>query len=166
MERSVNREFKISFEEIHNRINLPREVIVLFDKAEQALGSAYAPYSKFKVGSSLLMENGSYIIGNNQENASFPNGICSERVALFSAKANYPDLIIKKIAITCSTDDFIINEPVAPCGMCRQVLLEYEEEQGFPIEVWLFTKFKIFKFNQAKDLLPLFFKEGGLKKKN
>ena len=96
MEQSFNREIKISYEEIHNRLNLPREIIVLFNKAEQATENAYAPYSKFKVGSSLLLENGSYIIGNNQENASFPNGICSERVALFSAKANYPDLIIKK----------------------------------------------------------------------
>lgn len=166
MEHSVIREFKISFEEIHNRLNLSREVVVLFNKAEQALENAYAPYSKFKVGSSLLLENGSYVIGNNQENASFPNGICSERVALFSAKANNPELTIKKIAITCSTDDFMINEPIAPCGMCRQVLLEYEEEQGNPIEVWLFTKSKIFKFNQAKDLLPLYFNEGRLKKKN
>ena len=166
MEQSFNREIKISFEEIHNRLNLPREIIVLFNKAEQALENAYAPYSKFKVGSSLLLGNGSYIIGNNQENASFPNGICSERVALFSAKANYPDLIIKKIAITCLTDDFIIKQPIAPCGMCRQVLLEYEEEQNSPIEVWLFTKFKILKFNKAKDLLPLYFNEDRLKKKN
>ena len=96
MEHSVIREFKISFEEIHNRLNLSREVVVLFNKAEQALENAYAPYSKFKVGSSLLLENGSYVIGNNQENASFPNGICSERVALFSAKANNPELTIKK----------------------------------------------------------------------
>ena len=158
-------EFKIYFEVFSNREELYEDERVLLDKAEQTLNNAYAPYSKFKVGASLLIEDGTFIIGNNQENASFPCGICAERVALFGSKANKPHLKILKIAITTKSEDFHIKEPIAPCGLCRQVLLEYEEEQKKPIEVLLFNESKILKFKKAKDLLPLHFSEDRLKRK-
>ena len=158
-------EFKVYFEEILDRKILSKIELELLIKAEEILKTAYAPYSKFNVGASLLLEDGSYVVGSNQENASFPCGICAERVALFATKANNPHLKIKKIAITTKSEDFIIESPVAPCGMCRQVLLEYEEQQKEPIEILLFNETKIIKFNQAKDLLPLHFSEDRLKKK-
>lgn len=158
-------EFKIYFDEVLDKKNLSKIEQILLKKAEEALKKSYAPYSKFNVGSSLLLEDGSYVVGNNQENASFPCGTCAERVALFTTKANNPDLKIKKIAITTKSEDFNIIDPIAPCGMCRQVLLEYEEQQNEPIEVLLFNESKVLKFKKAKDLLPLHFSEDRLKRK-
>jgi len=86
-------------------------------------------------------------------------------VALFATKANNPHLKIKKIAITTQSERFNIESPIAPCGMCRQVLLEYEEQQKESIEVFLFNDAKVLKFKQAKDLLPLHFSEDRLKRK-
>jgi len=158
-------EFKIYFEEILDRKTLSNIELELLKKAEEILKTAYAPYSKFNVGASLLLEDGSFVCGNNQENASFPCGICAERVALFATKANNPHLKIRKIAITTKSEEFNIESPIAPCGMCRQVLLEYEQQQKEPIEVLLFNESKVLKFNQAKDLLPLHFSEDRLKRK-
>ena len=158
-------EFKIYFEEFLDRKELHKADLILLQRAEQTLNNAYAPYSKFKDGASLLLEDGSFVVGNNQENASFPCGICAERVALFASRANNPDLKIIKIAITTQSEEFNIQDPIAPCGLCRQVLLEYEEEQKKPIEVFLFNESKILKFKQAKDLLPLHFSEDRLKRK-
>ena len=104
------------------------------------------------------------IIGNNQENSSFPCGICAERVALFNAQSNYPHLSIKKIAVTANSKYFQLDDPVGPCGLCRQVLLEYEEKQNFDIEILMFDKKKINKIASAKDLLPFYFKEKRLTK--
>lgn len=157
--------FEIKFEEITDRSSLSFEELELIRKAEEILQKAYSPYSKFKVGTSLILENGLFLVGNNQENASFPCGICAERVVLSYAKANYPDLKIKKIAITTTAEDFEVKSPVAPCGMCRQVILEYELKQNFPIEILLFDAEKLLKFKQAKDLLPLHFSEDRLKRK-
>jgi len=157
--------FKVYFEQILDRKKLSNSELLLLEKAEEILITAYAPYSKFKVGASLLLEDGSFVVGNNQENASFPCGICAERVALFSTKANNPDLKITKISIITKSEDFNIEDPIAPCGLCRQVLLEYEEQQKKSIEVFLFNESKVLKFKQAKDLLPLYFSEDRLKRK-
>ena len=137
---------------------------LLMDKAFEISKSAYAPYSQFYVGVAIVLENNEIILGNNQENASFPAGVCAERVALFSANANYPQEIIKKIAITAIAEKFELSEPVGPCGICRQVLLECEEKQGSDIEILLFDTKKIIKLAKAKDLLPFYFKEDRLKK--
>ena len=90
-------------------------------------------------------------------------GICAERIALFSASANFPNLKINKIAITANSNKFDIKEPVGPCGACRQVLLEYEEKQNSNIEILLFDMKKIIKIASAKHLLPLYFQENQLK---
>ena len=137
----------------------------LFSKASDACKKAYAPYSNFNVGSSLLLENDIFVSGSNQENVSFPCGICAERTALFSAKSNYPKLKILKIAITTKSKDFKNLEPAAPCGLCRQVLLEYEIKQNSAIEIYLFNKKTFLKISSAKDLLPFYFSEDRLMRK-
>ena len=136
----------------------------LMEKALGATTNTYAPYSNFDVGAALILDNNHIIIGSNQENASFPCGICAERVALFSANTNFPGLLIKKIAITANANTFKLNNPVGPCGLCRQVLLECEEKQNSDIEILLFDKKKIIKLVSAKDLLPFYFQENKLKK--
>lgn len=118
----------------------------LMEKAIQAAGKAYAPYSKFRVGAAIRLENGRILTGNNQENASFPAGICAERAVVFYAHANYPESTIRSIAVTAS-----------PCGVCRQVLLESEKRAGVPIRVLLANGNEVRIFNSVKDLLPFGF---------
>tara|TARA_B100000427_G_scaffold318863_1_gene316496 strand:- start:677 stop:1168 length:492 start_codon:yes stop_codon:yes gene_type:complete len=156
----------IKYQELDSFNLLSELEIKIVKEAKLVANLAYAPYSNFHVGAALLLENNQIIKGNNQENTSFPCGICAERVALFSAKSNFPDLLIKKIAITAKTNSFELNGPVGPCGLCRQVLLEYEEQQKHDIEVILFDTKKIIKLARAKDLLPFYFQENKLKKNN
>ena len=160
----MKKEISLKYEEITNFTLLSKLEKDLVARAIDSAKSAYAPYSKFNVGAALVLENNEIIIGNNQENVSFPCGICAERIALFSAKANYPKLIIKQIAITAIPQKFKLTSPVGPCGICRQVLLEYEEKQNSDIEILLFDTKKIIKLAKAKDLLPFYFKEDRLKK--
>lgn len=96
---------------------------------------AYAPYSKFRVGAALLMESGQIVLGSNQENAAYPSGLCAERTAIFQAGALYPNERIKMIAISASSDLKLTQNPIPPCGACRQSMLEYESLQTEPIQV-------------------------------
>ena len=116
------------------------------------------PYSKFQVGSALLLNNGVKIIGANQENAAFA-GTCGERSACYNAGANYPGVPIKKIAIASFTRGDFVEMPTAPCGVCRQALLEFETQASQPIEVILVGKNIIYKLDSIKSLLPLAFSE-------
>ena len=159
----MKKEILLKYNEITDFNKLSELEQKLMQKAMESAKSAYAPYSKFNVGAALVLENNQIIIGSNQENASFPAGICAERVALFSSNANYPKEIIKQIAITAITQNFELSAPVGPCGICRQVLLEYEEKQGSDIEILLFDNKKIIKLAKTKDLLPFYFNEDRLK---
>ena len=133
--------------------------------AIDSLESAYVPYSHYKVGSAILLENGVIITGSNQENMAFPSGLCAERVALYAAASNHPGIIIKSIAITAQSQDFPVIEPVTPCGACRQALIEYETNQGRPIKLILSCETgKTIVVSRVGDLLPLSFKEDLLKK--
>ncbi|MGB1270425.1 MAG: cytidine deaminase, partial [Flavobacteriaceae bacterium] len=105
---------------------LPSAVFSLMQKAIDARNTAYSPYSKFNVGAAILMENGKIVIGSNQENAAYPSGLCAERVAIFQAGALYPNVNIKAIAITATSQTKKIMEPIPPCGACRQSMAEYE----------------------------------------
>lgn len=130
----------------------------LLRDASIARGNAYAPYSKFKVGAAVLLENGEVVIGNNQENASYPSGLCAERVAIFQAGAKYPGVAIKAIAICASSSKLDIGEPAAPCGNCRQSIIEYEQNQGSSISLLLSSETgPIYKCNSMADILPLAF---------
>ena len=127
-------------------------------KAIEARNSAYAPYSNFRVGVSLLLENNTIILGNNQENAAYPSGMCAERVAIWNAASQFPKIKIKKIFISAKAKNKIVDKPVSPCGSCRQVIAEYETKQSEKIEI-LFTgeTGKIIKAESVIDLLPLAF---------
>jgi len=141
-----------------DRSALPDIVAELLGIAHKAAGRAYAPYSHFKVGAAILLKNGQIIAGNNQENAVFPSGMCAERVTLYYAASQFPDTPIEKIAITAIGGEKAVNEPVPPCGSCRQALLEYEIKFGEPIEVIMAgEKGDVYIVNSVSDLLPLSF---------
>mgnify|MGYP003630714214 CR=1 FL=1 len=120
--------------------------------------NAYAPYSKFNVGAAVLLENGETITGNNQENASYPSGLCAERVAVFYAGAKYPGVPIKAIAVTATSQKYQVDLPASPCGNCRQALSEYEQKQNKPIRLLLMGEIgEVILCSSVADLLPLAF---------
>ena len=105
-----------------------------------------------------MLQNGEVVIGNNQENASYPSGLCAERVAVFQAGALYPGVTIKAIAISATSLDRKITTPAAPCGNCRQAILEYETRQKTPITIFLMGESgQILRCESMADLLPLGF---------
>ncbi|MDD2538106.1 MAG: cytidine deaminase [Bacteroidales bacterium] len=118
----------------------------LMEQAVEAARNAYAPYSQFHVGAAVRLVTGEVLKGNNQENASFPAGICAERSVVYYAHANYPGSAIDTIAVTAS-----------PCGVCRQVLLESEKRKKSPIRVLLASGNEVRIFDSVKDLLPFGF---------
>ena len=103
--------------------------------AHEATSNSYAPYSKFHVGAAVRLANGVIVKGNNIENAAYPSGLCAERVALFSAQAQYPDVPVEAIALTAQSEHSEVNEPIAPCGACRQVMVETEQRSQRPMRV-------------------------------
>ena len=133
-------------------------------KAIEARNNAYAPYSEFCVGVALLLQNGSVIHGNNQENAAYPSGMCAERVAIWNAASQFPDIKIEKIFISAKAKNKVVDKPVSPCGACRQTIAEYEVKQSQNIQV-LFTgeTGEIIKAYSISDLLPLAFDNSFLK---
>ena len=135
----------------------------LIEKAIEATSRSYAPYSRFHVGAAVLLENGEMVIGCNQENAAYPSGLCAERSALFAAGAQYPDQPVKKLAIACFTGGHFTKEPGAPCGACRQVMLETEHRYEGQMEVLLYGEEATYVFDSAADLLPLIFVSENLK---
>lgn len=115
--------------------DLDLESKYLTHKAKDATGHAYAPYSKFHVGAAVLLEDGTIVTGTNQENAAYPSGMCAERVALYSAAAQFPDKVITKIAVVAKRKGGKEAVPATSCGPCRQVMLEFEQRQDKPIQV-------------------------------
>jgi len=155
----------ISYFEVDSSDELPGDEYNLLTIATDALKSAYVPYSHYKVGAAVLLENGIIITGSNQENMAFPSGLCAERVALFASASQHPGIVIKSIAITALSQDFPVKEPVTPCGACRQAMIEYETNQGKPIKLILGCETgKTILVMKVGDLLPLSFKEDLLKK--
>jgi cytidine deaminase len=130
----------------------------LLKKAEAVRNDAYAPYSNFQVGAAILLENEEIVIGNNQENASYPSGLCAERVAVFQAGARFPEERILTIAISATSKNYVVDTPAGPCGNCRQSIAEYEQKQKTPIAILMRgQKGKIYKCNSIAELLPLAF---------
>jgi cytidine deaminase len=136
---------------------LPEDEKKLINKAKLATESAYAPYSGFNVGASLLLEKGEIIDGSNQENAAYPSGLCAERVAMFYANSKYPESGIVKLAVAARNANGYIDIPVAPCGACRQSLLESENRFKNPVKVLLYGSEGIYIISSVKDLLPFSF---------
>jgi len=136
----------------------------LVEEARKVTEKAYAPYSHFHVGAVAKLSNGEIVSGTNQENASYPVGICAERVLLSSASMLHTNISIDTIAISYHNTKGESNHPVSPCGMCRQSLVEYEERTGKPIRLILSgMKGKVFIVEKASQLLPLSFGSEDLK---
>ena len=137
---------------------LPKEALLLMQKAFEARENAYAPYSNFNVGAALLLDNGEIITGNNQENASYPSGLCAERTAIYYAGSQYPKAKIIRMAISARSKNKKTTKPIAPCGACRQAIAEYEIKQEIPIEIYFMGETgKVAKSNSLTNLLPMGF---------
>lgn len=137
---------------------LPNDIQNLMAQAVEVRKNAYAPYSKFRVGAALLLDNGKIVLGSNQENAAYPSGLCAERVAVFQAGAIYPEAKILKIAITAASDTNQTTAPIPPCGSCRQSIAEYEIKQETPIEIYFMGEIgAVYKSDSLKNLLPFMF---------
>ena len=137
---------------------LPNDIQNLMTQAVAVRKNAYAPYSKFRVGAALLLDNGETVLGSNQENAAYPSGLCAERVAIFQSGTIYPDAKILKMAITAASDTNQTTAPIPPCGSCRQSIAEYEIKQDFPIEIYFMGEIgAIYKSASLKNLLPFMF---------
>ena len=150
-------EFKIIYK-VRCHSELSPEEQALLTSATEAATKAYAPYSHFRVGAAVLLENGEILSGCNQENAAFPSGLCAERVTVFYANAKYPDVAVDTLLITVLDENGNYRgEPVPPCGACRQVLSETETRQGKPMRILLVGKSEVHEFSSVSDLLPFIF---------
>ncbi|MDR0799511.1 MAG: cytidine deaminase [Dysgonamonadaceae bacterium] len=145
----------------YNELNLTEKNLV--DAAKAASLKAYAPYSKFQVGAAALLSDGQIVAGNNQENAAYPSGLCAERTTLFYANATFPETSVTTMAIAAFTNGDFTDDPVTPCGSCRQVLLETQFRYGQPIRLILYGKKAVFIVEKSADLLPLAFNPDALK---
>lgn len=142
------------YKEYSNKESLPSELKLLVEKALEISKQAYVPYSNFHVGAALELENGEVFSSTNQENASYPVGTCAERGLLVYVASQYPTEKIIRLAV--SSED--LAQPLPPCGMCRQAILEYEKKQEQPIEIILSGKSgKVYVLPSAASLLPLHF---------
>ena len=126
--------------------------------AHEATQNSYAPYSKFHVGAAVRMANGEIVTGNNIENAAYPSGLCAERVAMFGAMAKYPGVAIEALAVTAHSSTQVIDEPVAPCGACRQVMVEVEQMSKRPLRVLCQGETgPVMVFDGIESLVPFIF---------
>lgn len=128
----------------------------LYEAALQASERAYASYSHFQVGAAVLLGNGVVVTGANQENAAYPSGLCAERIALFSAGANYPNEPIVALAVIAHSDGEVRDE-ISPCGACCQVLLESEARSKRPMRILLCGKTSVRIIESVSSLLPFSF---------
>lgn len=150
-------EIRIVIHEFENINELPDSDQLLVAEARKITSMAYAPYSGFHVGAAILLESGQIITGNNQENSAYPSGLCAERVAMFYANANYPEAGVKAIAVSAAKKSVLVDEPVKPCGACRQALAEAEMRFGHPIRIILDGQQSILVLSGVESLLPLSF---------
>nr|WP_315210887.1 cytidine deaminase [uncultured Flavobacterium sp.] len=153
-EITITTQFKV-FDSVQE---LPNDIQDLMTQAIEVRKNAYAPYSKFRVGVAIFLDNGKTVLGSNQENAAYPSGLCAERVAIFYAGAVYPEARILKMAITAASDSNQTTAPIPPCGSCRQSIAEYEIKQETPIEIYFMGEIgAIYKSESLKNLLPFMF---------
>ena len=152
------------FEVYENMDELNEEDKQLLKEAQLATEKSYAPYSKFLVGAAARLSNNTILTGSNQENASFPVGICAERVLLSAISSLYPNTSIESIAVSYSNKTSQSDHPISPCGMCRQALLEFESRLKKPIRLVLGgMKGEIYVVKSVGQLLPLAFMSRELK---
>lgn len=158
--QNMNKKITITteFSVFENLEELPIDIQNLMEQAIDVRKKAYAPYSKFKVGTALYLDNGKVVLGSNQENAAYPSGLCAERVAVFQAGSIYPQAKILKMAITAASETNQTTSPIPPCGACRQSIAEYEIRQETPIEIYFMGETgPIYRSDSLKNLLPFMF---------
>jgi cytidine deaminase len=156
-------EFHFSYEVFESQEELSEGDAWLLNRAKEVSEGAYAPYSNFQVGAVARLTNGETVAGTNQENASFPAGICAERVLLSTAASLYPEVPVDSIAISYRSPHVLSNHPISPCGICRQTLQEYEDRVGHPIRLILAgLQGKVHIISRSSLLLPLSFSRGDL----
>jgi|SRR5690554_4094646 len=158
--REINLTTKIAVYPLEECSDIEKKLI---DAAKHATEKSYAPYSNFKVGSALLLENGEIITGNNQENAAYPSGLCAERVATFYANSVYPNEKVVAIAIAAWSNGEFTKDVITPCGSCRQVLLETENRFNSSLRILMYAQNSVYVVKSIKDLLPLHFGDEKLK---
>ncbi len=158
-----NIEIKTQITQIDHIGELPSDEQELILKARAVCNNAYAPYSEFKVGVALLLDNGKIITGTNQENAAYPSGLCAERTAIFWANSQFPDSAIVKMAISAYNKNHQTPKLITPCGACRQVMVETEIRFKNSIKTILDGENQLMIVNKVTDLLPLYFDGGELK---
>ena len=144
-------EFSFNYAQFSHFNLLSKNDQMLVDAAFEAMNKAYAPYSEFRVGASVLL-------GNNQENLAYPSGLCAERVALFYAGANYPNEVIDTICIVAKGTLVSKELLLSPCGSCRQVMIESSMRQSTPIRIIMVNQDnRTLVINKVEDLLPFAF---------
>jgi cytidine deaminase len=153
---------EIGYTEFESIDELTQMDAELLEKARETAKCAWAPYSGFHVGASVLLDSGQMITGNNQENAAYPSGICAERVALYAANANYSRSRVVAIAISAFNKKGRVLQPISPCGSCLQAIRETEERFGIPIRLILDGAKKIIEVEGIKNLMPLSFNSNSM----
>lgn len=130
-------QYRFSYQVVDSIDALALADATLLRAAINATSLAYAPYSGFQVGAAALLANGAVVLGTNQENASYPVGICAERVLLGNVAMQYPQEKIVTMAISYHSAKRASDQPISPCGMCRQALVEFEHRTNAPIRLLL-----------------------------
>ena len=150
--------FEFSYKVYNSLEELPEEHQWLLNEAREVTEQAYAPYSHFQVGAVARLANGEIVAGSNQENASFPVGLCAERVLLASVSSLFPKVPVEIVAISYKGDGHKSDHPISPCGICRQSLQEFESRVGHPIQLILGGMTgPVYVIDSASRLLPLAF---------
>ena len=154
----MNKTYVISYQEYPCIDALSDDDRELLEMAERAATGAYAPYSHFHVGAALRLADGTIVCGSNQENVAYPSGLCAERTAIFAASAQYPEKRdYEALALVGVNVEGALCE-ASPCGACRQVLAEYEQQQGHPLRVVCYVdEGSVRVFKSVADLLPFSF---------
>jgi cytidine deaminase len=152
-----------SYKEFDNPDELPQDDRELISLAKKTAANAYAPYSKFRVGAALRLKSGIIVSATNVENAAFPSGICAEKNVISYSVSNHRNDKPVALAIAALTDDGLTDDPVSPCGNCRQVIAEEESRSGNPIRIILSGKNKTLIIDSISDLLPLQFNSSNLR---
>ncbi len=154
----TEKKFEFKYEVYNDISELNEKDAWLLSEARAVTEQAYAPYSNFHVGAVAILENGEVVAGTNQENASYPVGICAERVLLGTVATMHPNIPVKTMAISYNSKEVKSDHPISPCGMCRQSLLEYETRTSHPIRLILSgQEGKVFVVETASHLLPFAF---------
>jgi len=152
--KEININSKVYFGQLEELVKEDQELIGF---AIEATDNSYAKYSNFKVGAAIRLGNGMIIKGANQENASFPAGLCAERTAIFAAQAQYPDMPVTTLAVAARNSSGFLGKPVTPCGICRQVIQEIESRYRVPVRILLYGTEGVYVINGIEKLLPLSF---------